>query len=121
MINGYSFNLKPIKAGVPQGSVLGPLLFLVYINDIVDGINSNIRLFADYIYIYVIIDDPDIATTCLNNDLSKIANWAKIWKVDFDPSKTKTILFSRKINTTDHPPLIFRDTIVEETPSHLGI
>ena len=61
-----------MQAGVPQGSILGPLLLPLYINDIVEGIHASIRLFTDYTSIYLIVDDPLDAAITLNSDLSRI-------------------------------------------------
>ena len=72
MLPGTASNWTSLQAGVPQGSFLGPLLFLVYINDIVENINSSIRLFADDTSLYIIVDDPVNASNQLNNDLYKI-------------------------------------------------
>ena len=70
-----------ISAGVPQGSILGPLLFLLFINNIVLDIGSSIRLFADDTSLYIIVEDPNVAAELLNADLEKIAEWALKWLV----------------------------------------
>ena len=57
-IEGANSKWQGIKAGVPQGSVLGPVMFLIYINDICEGMNSDIRLFADDTTVYVFVDNP---------------------------------------------------------------
>ena len=81
------------KAGVPQGSILGPLLFIIYINDIGRNINSSIRIFADDTSLYIIVENPIQAATMLNSDLSQIYTWASNWLVTFNPSKTESLLF----------------------------
>ena len=94
-----------ILAGVHQGSILGPLLFIMFINDIVKEIHSNIRLFADDTSLYIIVDFPDSAAQILNVDLERIYKWAVQWLVRFNPNKTESFLFSRKLNIQHHPTL----------------
>ena len=112
-----------IRAGVPQGSILGPLLFLVYINDIVRDIGSNIRLFADDTSIFIIVDSPATAADSLNTDLTKISQWAATWLVTFNPAKTEALLFSRKLNRPQHPPLYMQNHLISEVDvhKHLGL
>ena len=72
VINNVSSNWGFIKAGVPHGSILLPLFFIVFINDIVIEIQSTIKLFADDTSLYLIIDNPQTTTDILNRDLDKI-------------------------------------------------
>ena len=123
VLPGASSSWTSVKAGVPQGSILGPLLFLLYINDIVEDMNSSIRLFADDTSLYIIVDDPIQAAEQLNLDLAKIHHWADKWLVTFNPGKSEYILLSRKHNKPYHPPVLLNQTQIAEVNSHkhLGI
>ena len=85
IIDGVKSNFLDVTAGVPQGSRLGPLLFIIYINDIINDIQSDIMIFADDTTLLASGDDPTITASQLNNDLLKISNWAQKWKVTFNP------------------------------------
>ena len=98
VLHGTASSWTSIKAGVPQGSKLSLLLFLVYINDIVENIHSSIRLLADDTRLYIIVDDPVDSANQLNNNLQPIHLWAKTWLVtsqirinDFLTEKKQTI------------------------------
>ena len=101
---------KKILAWVPQGSVLGSLLFLVYINDLPHDISSVCKMFADDTSLLSKIKDSCLSLPDLNCDLEKINKWAHQWKMYFnlDSNKqTREGLFSRKVNSDDHPKLTF--------------
>ena len=85
-----------INGSVPQGSILGPMLFVIFINDIVKGIRSNIRLFADDTSLFKIVECPLNAAIELNFDLNNIYSWAKTWLVDFNAAKTDSLIIYKK-------------------------
>ena len=123
VINGKHSGWGLIEAGVPQGSVLGPLLFLIYINDITKGIKSAIKLFADDTSLYITFDNNiQEATDQLNNDMSTISEWANQWLVTFNPTKTKALLVTLKRNLIP-PPLYFNRHPLENVKchKHLGL
>ena len=123
VLPGVSSSWTSVKAGVPQGSILGPLLFLLYINDIVVEINSSIRLFADDTSLYIIVDDPIQAAEQLNLALVKIHRWAGKWLVTYSPEKSECILLSRKYNKPHHHPVLLNQTQIAgiNPHKHLGI
>ena len=81
MPNGQPSLWTNVNAGVPQGSILGPLLFLIYINDLPDGLSSNAKLFADDASLFSVVHDINTSTTELNGDVKKINDWAFQWKM----------------------------------------
>ena len=73
VLNGSFSEFTSIESGVPQGSILGPLLFLIYINDLETNIKSNIKFFADDTMLYSIVKDPNLSAIDLNHDLDVIS------------------------------------------------
>ena len=67
---------KNVSAGVPQSSMLGPLLFLIYINDLTEGLSTNAKLFADDYSLFSVIHDIQTSANNLSKDLERISNWA---------------------------------------------
>ena len=108
-LNGQSSSWTNFNAGVPQGSILGPLLFLIYINDLSDGLSSNAKLFTDDTSLFSVVHDINTSAIELNKDLKKINDWAYI--------------FSRKKKKETHPPLLFNNNNVSQVNSqkHLGV
>ena len=78
---------------VQQGSILGPLMFITYIDDIIKDIESNIFLFADDTSILEPILDPCNTFSKINRDLEALNKWANSWLVQINPNKTKYIIF----------------------------
>ena len=90
-------SLFDIRAGVLQGSILVPLLFLIYFNDLPDCDKSKCKLFADDTSLFSVVHGISTYASDINNDLTLINNWVFQWKVSFDPDPSKQaqkIIFS---------------------------
>ena len=118
ILPGVASDWTFILAEVPHGFIFEQILFLIYINDTVAEIGSNIRLFADDTSLCIIVENPITSVVCLNSDLSKIYIWENNWLVDFNPIKTESKLISRKLNKPVHPPLFMQEVQIAEVSSH---
>ena len=95
VVNGMKSDWAPVLSGVPQGTVLGPLLFSLYINDISSDIESEIRLFADDCVCYREIKDEE-DTMKLQSDIDRLGSWARKWGMRFQPVKCNMMQLTRK-------------------------
>jgi hypothetical protein len=102
--------------GVPQGSTLGPFLFLLFINDIENEVLNSIQLFADDTSLYCVVEDQTSTAESLNEDLACIHQWSSDWGITFNATKTKSMLFSRN-KMANLPPLFFNGTMLEKSKS----
>lgn len=92
--NGHTSSFNSVDSGVPQGSVLGPLLFLIYINDLPNNVSSNIYLFADdCVILREITDNND--NKSVQDDINAISNWCDVWLMQLNVSKCKTMRVTR--------------------------
>ena len=101
VLNGQSSDWAPIRGAIPQGSILGSLLFLVYINAISFGFSSTGKLFVDDTSLFSITSESIATSKQLTEDLSKISQWAYQWKMLFNP---------------DHPKVLVQTTIIQKHP-----
>ena len=91
ILDGQCSSWKIILSGVPQGSVLVPLLFLIYINDLPNGLDPICKIFADDTSIFLKVFDKDKSQRDFNNDLSIISEWVFQWKMQFNPDPNKQV------------------------------
>ena len=125
-LNGQSHSWVPVCAGIPQGSILGPFFFLIYIKGLSKDISSTGKLFVDDTSIFSFADDLNVCGVQLNNDLFKISKWAYQWKMFFNPDVSKqvqVVVFSHKSHKLAHPSVLFNNVPVKRCSiqKHLGI
>ena len=100
VVRGTNSKHSPVTSGVPQGSVLGPLLFLVYINDMPLTVESSLPLFADDSLLYKVIKNIADSYT-LQQDLDNLVSWEKEWSMEFHPDKCKLLRITNKKKIVD--------------------
>ena len=119
-MNGQCSSWVDIRAGVPQGSILGSLLFLIYVNDLPNGLKSKCKLFAYGTSLFSVVHGISNSASDVNNDLTLISNWVFQWKMSFNPSKrtrkqAQETIFSRKKMKSSHPSVYFNNIPVCST------
>jgi hypothetical protein len=121
VIGGDASDWIRVQSGVPQGTVLGPLLFLLYINDLPDQITSTLRLFADDCVIYRTISN-DADADKLQKDLDRLCSWERKWCMKFNTDKCFTLKISTSRTIKQHIYSL-NGTVLDEVDSHtyLGV
>ena len=94
-VNGEKSEWSDVISGVPQGSVIGPIMFLIYINDLPDGIKSHMGLFADDTKLYAEIENKEQAEI-MQDDLERLNTWSNKWQLEFNIRKCKVLHIGKK-------------------------
>ena len=121
VLNGQYSSWASVKARVPQGSILGPLFFLMFINDLSDNLVLNPNLFADDTSLFSVVQDITLSANNLNDDLKKIRKLEFQWKMGFNPDPNKQaqeVIFSRELDKLNHPSLNFNNPVVIQSTNH---
>ena len=100
-LSGEKSSWKTVSSGVPQGSVLGPILFLLYINDLAETTKCFVQIFADDTKLYSNVNRPDIAES-LQSDINSTVDWSKTWQLPFNEKKCKVMHISKNIQPQTH-------------------
>ena len=90
VVGGEESDSVPVTSGVPQGYVLGPILFLVYINELPENVTSQVRLFADDTAMYLTMEGANDSSV-LQQDLDRLSVWESDWDMEFNPSKCQVV------------------------------
>ena len=126
VLNGQYSSWTSITAGVPQGSILRTLVFLIYVYYLSKNLSLNSKLFADGTSLFSVVHNLNTSRNNLNDDLKKINDWATQWKMYFNQGPTKQtqeVIFSRKIKKPLHIPLNLSNRNAKQTTfqKHLGL
>ncbi|XP_072142509.1 probable RNA-directed DNA polymerase from transposon X-element isoform X3 [Dermacentor andersoni] len=121
LINNSPSVSLPVTSGVPQGSVLGPLLFLIYINGLPLHVSCNIRMFADDCVVYQTITNMSDQIS-LQEDINRLQQWCDCWLMTLNPNKCKVVVFSRRRNPLAYPYTINNvDVETAQSYKYLGV
>lgn len=116
VVEGKYSPFTEIKSGVPQGSVLGPLLFILFTSDMWSGITSKLIAYADDASLYASIRSPcerAMVANTLRDDIIKIFAWCERWGMRLNPSKTHSLIISRsRTDLPSHPPIVVNDSTI---------
>ena len=122
VVNGVKSDWAPVVFGVPQGTVLGPLLFSLYINDISANIKSVIRLFADGCVCYREIKEIEDKVK-IQKDIDRLGSWARKWGIRFQPIKCNMMKLTKKLTNKIQAFYTLEGTVLENVESikYLGV
>ena len=122
VIGGQESALQPVQAGVPQGSILGPTLFLLYVNDCEHHLPPGVKLavYADDTTLYKCVTSNDAVQQCgqdLQSAIHALADWGRSWKIQFEPTKSQAMSLSHHRPPWHHPRLVFDGVQIAEERS----
>ena len=97
LLNGSPSDWEAVVSGVPQGTIMGPIFFLLFVNDVPNTLNCNVMLFADDTQLYSTINEEQ---DCINlqADLDSLVNWSKDWLINFNKKKCVVLRLKRSID-----------------------
>ena len=114
VFNGKSSSWKNVTSGVPQGSVLGPVLFIIYVNDMPDSLESFCKIFADDTKVYTAVGEKTDQEK-LQRDLLKLCKWSRLWLLEFSVQKCKVVEYGNVHFQFDYK-LSDKDGILKSLP-----
>ena len=119
IVDGCRSKLNNVVSGVPQGSVLGQLLFLMYTSELFSILENKLISYADDTTVMAVVPSPGVRVTVpesLKRDLVKVSEWCDLWRMKLNASKTKTRLVYRyRTMHNQSPPLTIGGTVLKES------